>query len=63
MMGEVIDLSDSYCHTTTSGPDHLDAIRLMTGKYRQLVDTPPTGPVIILEIDQWLGWTARQLES
>ena len=35
----------------------------MTGKYRQLVDTPPTGPVIILEIDQWLGWTARQLES
>ena len=49
--------------TTTSGPDHQDAIRLMTGKYRQLVDTPPTGPVIILEIDQWLGWTARQLES
>ena len=49
--------------TTASGPDHRDAVRLMVDKYPQLVDTPPTGAVIILEIDEWLGWTARQSES
>ena len=49
--------------TTASGPDHRDAARLMVDKYPQLVDTPPTGPVIILEIDEWLGWTARQSGS
>jgi len=49
--------------TTASGPDHRDAVRLMVDKYPQLVDTPPTGPVIILEIDEWLGWTARQSGS
>ena len=46
--------------TTMSGPDHRGAVRLMVNKYSQLVDKPPTGPVIILEIDEWLGWTARQ---
>ena len=49
--------------TTAFGPDHRDAVRLMVDKYPQLVDTPPTGPVIILEIDEWLGWTARQSGS
>ena len=44
----------------TSGRQHHDAIRSMVAKYPQLVDPPPTGSVIIVEIDEWLGWSARQ---
>jgi hypothetical protein len=34
----------------------------MVARYPQLVDPPPTGSVIIVEIDEWLGWSAGQSE-
>ena len=43
-----------------SGRQHHDAIGSMVAKYPQLVDPPPTGSVIIVKIDEWLGWSARQ---
>ena len=49
--------------TVTSGRGHRDAVRSLVAKYAQLVDPPPTGSVIIVEIDEWLGWSARRLHE
>jgi PPOX class probable F420-dependent enzyme len=33
------------------------AIRLLTNKYRQYRTQPPTGPVLALDIERWVGWS------
>ncbi len=34
------------------------AVRVLSEKYPQYRDEPPTGPVIAIEIDAWTGWTS-----
>jgi PPOX class probable F420-dependent enzyme len=34
------------------------AIRLLAERYPQHRDRPPTGPVIAVDVDRWLGWAA-----
>ena len=31
----------------------------LVAKYRQYRNAPPAGPVIVIEIDQWSGWSAQ----
>jgi PPOX class probable F420-dependent enzyme len=33
------------------------AIRLLTNKYPQYRTQPPTGPVLALDIERWVGWS------
>lgn len=34
-------------------------IQLLTARYPQYVASPPAGPVIVIEVDRWTGWSAR----
>jgi PPOX class probable F420-dependent enzyme len=34
------------------------AIRSLTGKYPQYRDQPPSGPVLALDVQRWVGWSA-----
>jgi len=47
----------------STGRHHRQAVDSLVAKYPQLVGTPPTGSVIIVEIDEWLAWTARRSEQ
>jgi PPOX class probable F420-dependent enzyme len=33
-------------------------IRLLAGRYPQYRDSPPPGPVIVINVDRWTGWSA-----
>jgi PPOX class probable F420-dependent enzyme len=35
------------------------AIRSLSDKYPQYRDQPPTGPVLALDVERWVGWSAR----
>ena len=35
-----------------------DPIRLLAGRYRQYLASPPGGPVIAIRVDRWTGWSA-----
>lgn len=39
-----------------SEADH--AIALLTAKYPQYAEQPPTGPVLRIEVQRWTGWEA-----
>ena len=42
-------------------PDTSDgkyAIALLTTRYAQYVTDPPTGPVVVIEVERWSGWSA-----
>ena len=34
------------------------AIRSLCGKYSQYRDQPPSGPVLALDVERWVGWSA-----
>ena len=34
-------------------------ISLLAGRYPQYVTSPPSGPVIVIQVDRWTGWSAR----
>jgi PPOX class probable F420-dependent enzyme len=43
------------------GPDTSDAkhaIALLTARYAQYATDPPTGPVVVIEVERWSGWSA-----
>lgn len=33
-------------------------VGLLTERYPQYVASPPPGPVIVIQVDRWTGWTA-----
>ena len=41
-----------------SGAEANEALRLLTAKYGQYRDDPPSGPVLRIEVRRWSGWTA-----
>jgi PPOX class probable F420-dependent enzyme len=41
-----------------SGAEANEALRLLTAKYGQYRDDPPSGPVLRIEVQCWSGWTA-----
>jgi PPOX class probable F420-dependent enzyme len=34
------------------------AIRSLSGKYPQYRDRPPAGPILALDVERWVGWSA-----
>ena len=34
------------------------AIALLTARYAQYATDPPTGPVIVIDVQRWSGWSA-----
>ena len=40
----------------TSDGEH--AIALLTARYPQYVTDPPTGPVVVIDVERWSGWSA-----
>jgi hypothetical protein len=35
-----------------------DAITALTARYPQYREHPPTGPVIVIDVQRWAGWSA-----
>jgi PPOX class probable F420-dependent enzyme len=42
------------------GPERDRAVGLLVEKYPQYRDSPPSGPVIAIEVDEWRGWQSVQ---
>jgi PPOX class probable F420-dependent enzyme len=40
------------------GPDHERGVTLLGKKYEQYRTAPPTGPLIVVSVDEWRGWSA-----
>lgn len=36
-----------------------DAVDLLSGKYAQYAQNPPEGPLLVVTVTKWIGWTAR----
>ena len=34
------------------------AIRSLSGKYPQYRDQPPPGPILVVDVQRWVGWSA-----
>ncbi len=34
-----------------------EPLRLLTSRYRQYLQAPPTGPVLAVTVERWTGWT------
>lgn len=41
-----------------TGPEVVRAMTMLREKYPQYRESPPTGVVIVISIDEWRGWTA-----
>ncbi|WP_225848738.1 TIGR03668 family PPOX class F420-dependent oxidoreductase [Streptomyces sp. HPF1205] len=39
------------------GPAVHPAVRLLTAKYPQYARQPPTGPVVVIRVTRWSGWS------
>ena len=39
-------------------PDAERAVALLAVRYPQYRDTPPAGPVLIVDVERWAGWSA-----
>jgi PPOX class probable F420-dependent enzyme len=44
------------------GPERDRAVGLLAGKYPQYRTTPPDGPAILVQVEEWRGWSARPIE-
>jgi PPOX class probable F420-dependent enzyme len=40
------------------GPEHAEAVGLLAAKYEQYRKSAPTGPVLRIALDRWVGWSA-----
>jgi len=40
------------------GPERDAAVAALTLKYPQYVDQPPSGPAVVVDVDEWTWWAA-----
>jgi len=40
-------------------PDARRAVALLAARYRQHAEAPPEGPVLVVAVHRWSGWSAR----
>ncbi|UGS38542.1 hypothetical protein DSM104329_04972 [Capillimicrobium parvum] len=40
-------------------PEAQHAVALLAARYEQYAATPPTGPVLAIDVERWTGWRAR----
>jgi len=50
--------ADGTASVLTSGGERVDAIAELARKYPQYRADPPGGPVIMIAVDRWSGWSA-----
>jgi PPOX class probable F420-dependent enzyme len=52
--------ADGNARVVRQGADHEQAVRWLTGKYAPYRRHPPSGSVIVVEVDRWSSWSARK---
>jgi PPOX class probable F420-dependent enzyme len=48
--------ADGHAEVWENGDTRMNGIERLQGKYRQYVETPPEGPVVVIRVDTWTGW-------
>lgn len=49
--------ADGVAHVVAAGPERASGVSRLTAKYPQYRDDPPLGPVIVIDVDAWVGWS------
>jgi PPOX class probable F420-dependent enzyme len=49
--------ADGTAQVVDAGPDHTRAVGWLSDRYRQYTEIPPTGPVIVVSVSRWSGWS------
>ncbi len=52
--------ADGQARVLESGEERERALGLLAAKYPQYRAQPPLGPVLVVEVERWSGWSARQ---
>lgn len=52
--------ADGRGRIISEGSEYRDALAALVAKYHHYKDTPPAGPVIVVDIERVTGWTAGQ---
>lgn len=52
--------ADGTATVTSEGPEREAAIAALIEKYPQYRQDPPAGPVIMIAVDHWSGWSASR---
>ena len=52
--------ADGQARVLESGEERERALELLAAKYPQYRAQPPLGPVLVVEVERWSGWSARQ---
>ncbi|GAB3748498.1 TIGR03668 family PPOX class F420-dependent oxidoreductase [Microlunatus parietis] len=50
---------DGSASVITDGPDRVAPVAALVRKYPQYRDNPPAGPVIMITVDRWTGWSGE----
>jgi PPOX class probable F420-dependent enzyme len=51
--------ADGQASILEDGPQRERRLDVLAAKYAQYRQTRPAGPVIVIDIDRWTGWTSR----
>jgi PPOX class probable F420-dependent enzyme len=51
---------DGKARVLDEGAERKHALALLREKYRQYRAEPPTGPVIVVHVDRWRGWSSAE---
>ncbi|TQN28551.1 PPOX class probable F420-dependent enzyme [Haloactinospora alba] len=51
--------ADGTARIVTHGEEWHAAVRELRERYRHYRDTPPQGPVVLIEVRHWSGWSFR----
>ena len=51
--------ADGTAGLVDDGPERDEAIRRLQGRYQQYQEVRPDGPVIVVAVHRWSGWSAR----
>lgn len=49
---------DGSAQVIAEGKEYDDALALLTAKYPQYADRAPVGPIIVVQVESWTGWSA-----
>lgn len=50
--------ADGIAHVITAGPAMRQGTDLLVDRYEQYRNLPPRGPLIVISIQRWSGWSA-----
>ncbi|MBB3050930.1 PPOX class probable F420-dependent enzyme [Prauserella isguenensis] len=50
--------ADGTATVHDDGTDRMPAIRSLTARYPQYEEMPPRGPVVVIAVSAWSGWSA-----